>query len=499
MGRVRVVVVLAATIACLGTAIAPAAPATAAPTTAGPAPAATSTGLDVGNAFAAPMASSGRTGARRVRPAAVRPPTARPAAVGPAVRWYTVDLGLALNAHSHKDRMTLAALSAGVAAVDDFYSRNTGGLLRFRVGQTRTWTATRSACSLDVPYRLARAAHWTVSTRTVVVAYQPEACLFSGMAELAGNYVILAEGGQVATMAHEFGHILGLGHSGLSGCSTAFGRLCSVRADESRFLAYADGTDLMGGAQSRQLAVYARQRIAGTLSPAQLALLHVPFRATRIDLASVRAQLRITLAPRVDRVGFNAVSIVWNRRTYWLSYVGGVLGQQVTETNTDGTAFPSPLGQVVVQTGLGPDTELLPPSSVLRVGAGIGDGAVLALPLGKRLFVRTWPDHATLIISPPDPATPAAVSAAAVGEDLMVTWTPAADPAVTGYAVEARTGDTVLTTQVPAGSSTATIPGTMPGGSYRVLVFPVRGSVRGLPGRAAATVTLLPVPPTQIP
>jgi len=494
VGRVRVSVVLAATIACLGTAIAPAAPATAARTTAGPAPATTSTGLVVGNASAAPVASSGRTGARRVRPAAVRP-----AAVGLAVRWYAVDLGLALNAHSHKDRMTLADLSAGVAAVDDFYSRNTGGLIRFRVGQTRTWTATRSACSLDVPYRLARAAHWTVSSRTVVVAYQPEACLFSGMAELAGNYVILAEGGQVATMAHELGHILGLGHSGLSGCSTAFGRQCSVRADESRFLAYADGTDLMGGAQSPQLAVYSRQLISGTLSPAQLALLHVPFRATRIDLASVRAQLRITLAPRVDRVGFNAVSIVWNRRTYWLSYVDAVLGQQVTETNTDGTAFPSPRGQVVVQTGLGPDTELLLPSSVLRVGAGIGDGAVLALPLGRRLFVRTWPDHATLIISPPDPATPTAVTAATVGDDLMVTWTPTADAAVTGYLVEARTGDTVLTTQVPAGSSTATIPGTLPGGSYRVLVFPVRGSVRGLPGRAAATVIPLPAPLTQVP
>jgi hypothetical protein len=91
------------------------------------------------------------------------------------------------------------------------------------------------------------------------------------------------------------------------------------------------------------------------------------------------------------------------------------------------------------------------------------------------------------------------VTAATVGDDLMVTWTPTADAAVTGYLVEARTGDTVLTTQVPAGSSTATIPGTLPGGSYRVLVFPVRGSVRGLPGRAAATVIPLPAPLTQVP
>ena len=108
MRRVRVPVVLAATIACLGTAIAPA---TAAPTAPGPAPAATSTALAEGNASPVPVGSAGSTGARRLRPAAVRP-----AAVGRVVRWYTVDLGLALNAHSHEDRMTLAALSAGVVA-----------------------------------------------------------------------------------------------------------------------------------------------------------------------------------------------------------------------------------------------------------------------------------------------------------------------------------------------------------------------------------------------
>ena len=116
-----------------------------------------------------------------------------------------------------------------------------------KVGRTHRWARTSAACTPLLGGRLANRYHWRPTVRTHVVAYQAVECGFAGIGEQPGRLVLMARHSSTATMVHELGHNLGLGHSNSTRCSRAFGTACSVGKDSRRTVEYGDGTDVMGG------------------------------------------------------------------------------------------------------------------------------------------------------------------------------------------------------------------------------------------------------------
>ena len=316
-----------------------------------------------------------------------------------AVRTYTVDLVLVRARNGSRNGATLKQLKAGVRATDDFYRRATGGAIRFTVGRTKGWTRSSIACSPGVTARLARKFGWRAGSRHLVLGYQSQGCGFAGVAEVGGRFSLLVKGAGSMAMAHEIGHNLGLLHSSLSRCSLAFTTECSARKDARKAVEYGDGTDLMGGAEingsSRRFVV---RRVAGTLNPRQMDLLGIPVPTTRIDLASIDAPVSVTLDARVDRSGWNAVSLVWGGRTFWLTYLRGT-GTTSPYAGRAPWVFPPAKGQVVVQGSLGARSLLVPPTRSLTAGPGFGDGSVRSIG-GRTMRVTVDGATATVTFSP---------------------------------------------------------------------------------------------------
>jgi hypothetical protein len=96
---------------------------------------------------------------------------------------------------------------------------------------------------------------------------------------------------------------------------------------------------------------------------------------TRVDLASVSSPVSVTLRPRVDRSGWNALSLVWGSRTFLLSYLAGT-GTVSPFQGQVGWIFPPAEGQVVVHGSVGGRSLLVPPTRSFTAGPGLADGAV---------------------------------------------------------------------------------------------------------------------------
>ena len=407
-----------------------------------------------------------------------------------SVRRIRVDLVLATAPGGRRDATTIADLAAGVRNVDAFYDRNTGGRIRFTVGRTKSWTRTSNACSIGVPRSLASRLRWSERRNRILVAYQPQSCYFAGVGELPGHFVLLARYAGTTSMAHEIGHNLGLSHSNLSRCSLAFSKVCSESADTRKSVEYGDATDLMGGGESQGLAGrFAVRAVDGTLNPRQLALLGVPFARTRISLTRSTPQ-SITLRARIDRLGWSAATLVWGRRTFWLSYLAGT----GVDDPLAGDAFATrPFhGQVVVQTKIGQRSLLVAPSRSTSAGPGLPDWTLTSLPGGRTLQVRAQGTSAVITVTPPDPARPTSVTVRPGSASLAVSWKRASTTGLTGYVVEAHAGSTVLTRTVTVGSTSTEITGVRAGQPYRVRVYPLRGSVRGTPAQSTSSVAPLP-------
>lgn len=416
--------------------------------------------------------------------------SAAPVAASRVVRRIKVDLVLVTAPNGRRDATRMADLEAGVRNVDAFYDRNTGGRIRFSVGRTRTWVRSSTSCSIDVSRSAARRLGWSERGDRVLVAYQPSSCYFAGVAELPGNFVLLARYAGTSAMAHEIGHTLGLSHSNLSRCTLAFSQACSTATDARRSVEYGDATDLMGGGESQGLSDrFAVRPVEGTLNPRQLRLLGVPFASTRISLTRSTPQT-IRLQARVDRLGWSAATLVWRRRTYWLTYLSG---SGVDDPLAGESYATRPYhGQVVVQTKIGARSLLVTPTRTTSSGPGLPDWALTSLPNGRTLQVRVQGSTAVLTITPPDAARPRSVAVTPGNAALRVSWSRGSTSGVTGYVVEAHGGADVLTRTVPVTTTSVELTGGRAGQPYRVRVYPVRAGVRGTPLQAARSVAPLP-------
>ncbi len=383
----------------------------------------------------------------------------------------------------------MADLRAAVRNVDAFYNRNTGGLIRFSVGRTHGWARPSTSCAIDVPRQLARRFGWGAVPRSIVVAYQPTWCSFVGEAELSGRHVLLTRSSATTAMAHEIGHILGLGHSNLSRCTFAFSARCPRKVDSRRSLEYGDATDVMGGAETGgRINRFDVTTVAGTLNPRHLRALGVGLSSTHLSLTS-STPVTVTLRARVDRIGWTAASMTWGGRTFWLTYLAGT----GVDDPLAGTVYATrPFrGEVVVQTRRGKGSLLVPVSRTTS-SAGMPDWTLAALPNGRTLEVRVLGPRAVLTVTPPDPARPTSVTVAAAHAALDVAWTRASTTGITGYVVEAHAGSAVVSRTVPRSATSVSLAVPRAGQPYRVRVYPLRGSARGAPAQAASSVASWP-------
>jgi hypothetical protein len=337
-----------------------------------------------------------RAGSLASGAAAVRGSALVPAA---AVRTYTVDLVLLRSTKGARNRTTLAQLKAGIRSTDAFYAKATGGLVRFTVGRTKGWSRTSVRCSPAATARIARKLGWGGSARRLVLGYQAQRCGFAGVAQLPGRFSLLAKGAGTMAMAHELGHNLGLWHSSLSRCSLAFTKRCSATNDARRSVEYGDATDLMGGGETQgRSSRFVVRSLRGTLNPWHMRRLGAAMPVTRIDLESVTSPVSVTHQPRVDRVGWNALSLEWGGRTFLLSFLAGSGVRHPYEGRIN-WVFPPAKGQVVVHGSVGGRSLLVPPTRSLTAGPGLADGAVRVIG-DRTLRVRLQGGAAVVTISP---------------------------------------------------------------------------------------------------
>jgi hypothetical protein len=336
-------------------------------------------------------AGSVRVGANAIGAAAIVP-SAR-------TRTYTVDLVLLRSKKGARNAATLAELKGGIRATDAYYNRATGGLVRVVVGRTKGWTRTSLACTPTATARAARKLGWGGGSRRLVLGYQAQRCGFAGVAQLPGRFSLLAKGAGTIAMAHELGHNFGLWHSSLSRCSLAFTKRCTTAVDARRAIEYGDATDLMGGGETGGSARrFVVRELTGTLNPWHMRRLGATMPVTRVDLAGLTAPVSVTLRPRVDRAGWNALSLVWGTRTFWLSYLAGT-GTTSPFQGQVGWVFPPAKGQVVVHGAVGGRSLLVPPTRSYTAGPGLGDGAVRSI--GSRVLrVQLVGANAVVTISP---------------------------------------------------------------------------------------------------
>jgi hypothetical protein len=323
-------------------------------------------------------------------------PVSAPANAAVPPRPHVVDVVLALPPGARPDPTTPAVVRRAIGQVDAFYRRVSGGAIRFRAGRVSRWIHVRTRCDLQVARRLGDRLHLPTGDRRHVVVYEPVECPVAGVATVGGLEVLLARDATAAALAHELAHNLGLDHSNSSGCSVAFARVCTRRADDRSRVEYGDTSDLMGGADHEVPGGLSAGPVTGTLGALQLATLDLlpAARVRRLAPGRVRLPVTVRLADRSARQGTTVVVLPWAGRSLWLSYVAPHAGLA---------------GRLLIQTRAHWGTLLLP---VHRLGRDAGPqvGDTFMVSSSTALHVVTLGRVATLQLRTSGPQVPTSPS-----------------------------------------------------------------------------------------
>ena len=407
--------------------------------------------------------------------------------------WHTINVIRVKTSSGRTARVDDARIRQAIAAVDDFYRITTAGRIRVRVGTiVPGWVKASSPCYLSSAYAGARKYRLKNTGRQHVMAYTAADCPFAGLGERPGNHFTVTRLATSFTIAHEFGHNLGLDHSNGSRCTLAFHKPCTPAQDAARHREYGDSTDIMGGADEALESKLGVRPISPGLSPVHLQRLGL-LPAKQVASVAVGALGTIKKVTLVDRrsaaSGVRYLSLSDAYGTVWISLVDGGLvvqrkvGSYPLALNAHGEPAMSPY---------------VPYSEI----QGPLPGAAYPLAGGARLLVSAVAGgRVTLSVLPASTrdATNVTVSPGPSSRSATVTWKAGNDPSITGWRVTAvgpRPGafellrvPQVLTGQaqvggsvdLPADSRTAIVRDLPTKSGWRVVVRALRGAAVGAP------------------
>lgn len=251
---------------------------------------------------------------------------------------------------------TTTQLQATLSGSDTYYDKATAGRIRFS-GEVRPWTkisfsqSDQDTCNFDpieAKIRALAAGYETDSTHHLLayLEYLPS-CWWAGMATLGtgpdSSFVWINGYDDVSIWSHEFGHNLGLLHSGALYCRD--GDVAVTLSSHCTAQTYADPWDLMGNQPFN----------GGMISAENLRRLGVlPADATQV----ISIDSTVTLAPLTSGAGVRGLTVSDGSATYLLEYrtKGGLDWWINNQTYVDphGITRTSPGGGLVVRR-IGPE------------------------------------------------------------------------------------------------------------------------------------------------
>ena len=399
-----------------------------------------------------------------------------------------------------------ATMNTGATSLRGYYQEQTYGDITFQADvlapvQFPENTPTSGGC-------LSRVDDWAQEALTIAMGADPSfdpsqyehlvyvfpplgLCGWSGLAEVGGSQVWINGSFDVAVLAHELGHNLGLSHAGGLSCTSSgvpapMGDSCTIDRTHYDLPQYADPFDAMGNAPVLRQMNMEHKLALGVLPPTAVQTVGVSGTYQLAPMETLTGSVELL---RLPKPGGGNYFVEYRRPIGVFDSQAGppVSGVLIHTESPDIISMFSDSDTALIDmhpTGGFPPTQW--ENAAMSVGQ-IFDDPARGISIQS---VTQGVSGATLAITMPadtqPPSSPGRVSALVSGTDVALQWTPAGDNfAIASYTV-ARDG-------APLGSTAATSygdSGLMPGATvtYAVTATDTAGNV----GPAATVSVTLP-------